>query len=380
MLPAAAAHAAARVRDPPARLRRRRDGDREPQPAAGQRLQGLPRRRQPDRAARRRRDRRPDRRGRPARRRAPRRRPGKVARRGDRRRATSTPSPCSPATGRATSTSSTRRCTASAAPRSSQVLETGRLRRAARRRRSRSSPTRTSRPSPSPTPRSPGAMDLAMALAARARRRPGRRQRPRRRPLRRRGARRRTAGGCCAATRSARCSPTTCCASGQARHLRQLDRVLLACSGKIAAAAGQPYAETLTGFKWIGRVEGLAFGYEEALGYCVDPEHVRDKDGVSALLLLCELAAAAKAEGRTLADLLDDLAARARPARHRPALGPGRPTSREIADAMARLRGHAADRARRAARSSRSTTSRSGPRDAAARPTGCATGSPTAPG
>ncbi len=78
--------------------------------------------------------------------------------------------------------------------------------------------------------------------------------------------------------------------------------------GKMAAKAGQPYAETLTGFKWIGRVEGLAFGYEEALGYCVDPEHVRDKDGVSALLLLCEIAAGAKAEGRGLTDLLDDIA------------------------------------------------------------------------
>ncbi|GEP36027.1 phosphomannomutase [Nocardioides szechwanensis] len=78
--------------------------------------------------------------------------------------------------------------------------------------------------------------------------------------------------------------------------------------GKMAAASGQPYAETLTGFKWIGRVEGLAFGYEEALGYCVDPEHVRDKDGVSALLLLCEIAALAKAEGRGLPDLLDDIA------------------------------------------------------------------------
>ncbi len=80
--------------------------------------------------------------------------------------------------------------------------------------------------------------------------------------------------------------------------------------GKMAAAAGQPYAETLTGFKWIGRVEGLAFGYEEALGYCVDPERVRDKDGVSAALLLCEIAAEAKAAGRTLTDLLDDLAVR----------------------------------------------------------------------
>lgn len=77
---------------------------------------------------------------------------------------------------------------------------------------------------------------------------------------------------------------------------------------KMAAAAGQPHEETLTGFKWIGRVEGLAFGYEEALGYCVDPEHVRDKDGVSALVLVCELAAAAKAEGRGLTDLLDDIA------------------------------------------------------------------------
>ncbi|QIK75538.1 phospho-sugar mutase [Nocardioides piscis] len=80
--------------------------------------------------------------------------------------------------------------------------------------------------------------------------------------------------------------------------------------GKLAAAAGQPYAETLTGFKWIAKVDGLAFGYEEALGYCVDPEHVKDKDGVSALLMVCEIAAQAKADGRTLHDLLDDIAAR----------------------------------------------------------------------
>ena len=78
--------------------------------------------------------------------------------------------------------------------------------------------------------------------------------------------------------------------------------------GKMAAAAGQPHEETLTGFKWIARVEGLAFGYEEALGYCCDPEHVKDKDGVSALLLVCELAAQAKAEGRGLTEILDDIA------------------------------------------------------------------------
>jgi len=80
--------------------------------------------------------------------------------------------------------------------------------------------------------------------------------------------------------------------------------------GRMAAAAGQPHRETLTGFKWIGRIEGLAFGYEEALGYCVDPEHVKDKDGVSAALLVLEMAAEAKAAGRMLRDLLDDLARR----------------------------------------------------------------------
>jgi phosphomannomutase len=78
--------------------------------------------------------------------------------------------------------------------------------------------------------------------------------------------------------------------------------------GKMAAAAGQPHQETLTGFKWIGRIPGLAFGYEEALGYCVDPAHVKDKDGISALLLVCELAATVKAQGRTLRDVLDDIA------------------------------------------------------------------------
>lgn len=77
---------------------------------------------------------------------------------------------------------------------------------------------------------------------------------------------------------------------------------------RMAEAARQPTARTLTGFKWISRVPDLAYGYEEAYGYCADPTHVRDKDGVSALLLLCCIAADAKAEGRTLRDLLDDLA------------------------------------------------------------------------
>ncbi|MFF4904509.1 phospho-sugar mutase [Streptomyces sp. NPDC001260] len=78
--------------------------------------------------------------------------------------------------------------------------------------------------------------------------------------------------------------------------------------GRIAEKANLPYEETLTGFKWIARVDGLRFGYEEALGYCVDPEGVRDKDGITAALLITELASTLKEENRTLLDLLDDLA------------------------------------------------------------------------
>ncbi|MBG0852921.1 phospho-sugar mutase [Streptomyces spinoverrucosus] len=78
--------------------------------------------------------------------------------------------------------------------------------------------------------------------------------------------------------------------------------------GRIAAKAGLAHEETLTGFKWIARVEGLRYGYEEALGYCVDPDGVRDKDGITAALLITELASTLKAENRTLLDLLDDLA------------------------------------------------------------------------
>jgi len=76
---------------------------------------------------------------------------------------------------------------------------------------------------------------------------------------------------------------------------------------RIAAAAGYAHEETLTGFKWIARVPGLLYGYEEALGYCVAPSLVRDKDGISAAVLIAELASAAKAEGKTIFDTLDEL-------------------------------------------------------------------------
>ena len=83
--------------------------------------------------------------------------------------------------------------------------------------------------------------------------------------------------------------------------------------GAVCAKRGHPYAETLTGFKWIMRAGDddtpLAYGYEEALGYCVAPGHVRDKDGITAALLVAELAAQLKAESRTLSDRLDEIAA-----------------------------------------------------------------------
>lgn len=77
---------------------------------------------------------------------------------------------------------------------------------------------------------------------------------------------------------------------------------------RIAAAHGLAHRNTLTGFKWISRVESLVFGYEEALGYCVDPQGVKDKDGISACLRLAYLASQQKAAGRSLLDALDDLA------------------------------------------------------------------------
>ena len=78
---------------------------------------------------------------------------------------------------------------------------------------------------------------------------------------------------------------------------------------KMAARHGMPYSETLTGFKWIVQSGAdLVYGYEEALGYCVAPAVARDKDGISAALLMALLAATLKARGSTLAARLDEIA------------------------------------------------------------------------
>ncbi len=79
---------------------------------------------------------------------------------------------------------------------------------------------------------------------------------------------------------------------------------------RIASAYQLSHRITLTGFKWIARSPGLVFGYEEANGYCCDPDVVRDKDGISAAARLAALVAQLKSEGRTLADELDDQARR----------------------------------------------------------------------
>ncbi|EFQ83791.1 phosphoglucomutase/phosphomannomutase, alpha/beta/alpha domain II [Aeromicrobium marinum DSM 15272] len=77
--------------------------------------------------------------------------------------------------------------------------------------------------------------------------------------------------------------------------------------GRQAAAHGRPWQQTLTGFKWIGKIDDLAFGFEEALGYCVAPHIARDKDGVTAGLVVLELAAELRRDGLTLLDRLDEI-------------------------------------------------------------------------
>ena len=256
-----------------------------------------------------------------------------------------------------------------------QVLETAGFDGAVRRRAARSSPTPTSRPWRSPTRRSrarwtwrwrwpretdvdlvvandPDADRCAAAVPGAARLADA---------ARRRGGR--------AARR------TTCSRTGQDRHLRLLDRLLDAARHgwrrPPASRSPRPSPASSGSARWTG----LVFGYEEALGYCVDPEHVKDKDGVSALLLLCELAAAEKAQGRTLVDVLDDLALE-----H--GLHATDQLSVRVTDLaeIAGRHGAAAGDARRprwAGWPWRASTTSPRARPGCRRPTGCATGSPT---
>jgi phosphomannomutase len=78
----------------------------------------------------------------------------------------------------------------------------------------------------------------------------------------------------------------------------------------VARAYDLDFEATLTGFKWISRATDLVFGFEEALGYLVNPETVRDKDGISAAVAFLSLAAELKAAGKTVADHLDEFVLR----------------------------------------------------------------------
>ncbi len=86
--------------------------------------------------------------------------------------------------------------------------------------------------------------------------------------------------------------------------------IVSASLAKVAAFHGLKYQQTLTSFKWISKVPELSYGYEEALGYCIDPSATPDKDGITAALAIAELAATLKAEGMDLIDLLRGLAKR----------------------------------------------------------------------
>ena len=104
--------------------------------------------------------------------------------------------------------------------------------------------------------------------------------------------------------------------AAQAASAEERSGASLACSlvsspglGVIASTYGLDFHETLTGFKWISRAPGMLFGYEEALGYLVNPETVRDKDGISAAIAMLGLAAEARVRETTIAGLLDELGA-----------------------------------------------------------------------
>lgn len=94
-------------------------------------------------------------------------------------------------------------------------------------------------------------------------------------------------------------------ASGRAKVIA--NSIVSASLAPLADYYSVQYQQTLTGFKWISKVPGLGYGYEEALGYCVDPSHTPDKDGITAAVVMVDIAMRLKAQGSSLATHLASL-------------------------------------------------------------------------
>ena len=169
-----------------------------------------------------------------------------------------------------------------------------------------SSPIPTSPPSRSPIPRSPAPPTRCSRWPPRST--PTSRSRWILTPTGvRSGYPPRLAGECFPATKPVGCSAiTSCrrpsrasCATSVVASTVVSSRMLAA----IAAHYGARHVETLTGFKWLARADAelpgstLVYAYEEAIGHCVDPAAVRDKDGISAAVLACDLVATLKRAG-----------------------------------------------------------------------------------
>ena len=145
------------------------------------------------------------------------------------------------------------------------------------------------------------------------------------------------------------------------RHVRDHDRLVVACSARSPRRTAWATPRRSPASSGSRGCDGLRYGYEEALGYCVDPDAVLDKDGISAALLVAELAATPRRRAADLADLLDEIAGEYG-LHATDQLSARVDDLAEIDAAMDRLRGRRRPRSA-AARSSRSTTSTQGSAD-----------------
>ena len=204
-----------------------------------------------------------------------------------------------------------------------------------------------------PQPRGAGSHRRAAHARRGCRGRRRDRTRSRRRPMRGRDTliSGRRDGACCRVTKPVGCSAITSCRIPATRETAVVASTVVSSRmlAAIAARHGAQHVETLTGFKWLARADEnvpagtLVYAYEEAIGHCVDPAAVRDKDGISAAVLVCDLVAALKEQGRSVPEALDELARR-HGVHEVAAVSRRVADSDEAADLMRRLRAAPPDR------------------------------------